>query len=306
MIYSHKGMNLKNTKGGVRITTETLRSIKINGIDLHTHSNDSDGGNDPAKVVRIAKLLGIEVLAKTDHDITGRMDEAIAEAERLGIRLIPGIELTCIEGNQEIHMLGLGIDHRSPLLRQYSLHIEEAYRTRAQEIARRVTGDPIHNWKLDYSVLNKKGVITRIEIARAVQNRGMSAEEFFSQYLDIGKKYCIEMEKTPVEHAIKFIKDLNGRSVWAHPGLSQRGKDEKYSVRKMARKFVSYGMEGVEVFYRKHTREETTEAFSVAEDFDLAKTPGSDFHNVIQSLPGQYNIWDLKYDTREIIGRLTE
>lgn len=272
------------------------------GVDCHMHSNFSDGENTPDKVLEICKRLGLFFGSITDHDTVAGMPEAEASAKKYGIRFLPGIEISSLYKGQEIHVLGLGIDYNSASMRRYSDYIHSIYMARAIEIIRMIESDPEFSWKVYPAILHKKtGVITRDEISRSIVNSGMLPSEFFRLYLADGKRYYVKIEKISVAEAIEAINLAGGKAIWAHPAFSLRGVGIKYSMMKLAKKFKSQGLYGIETFYKKYTAEETINVSNIAESLGLLRTPGSDFHRAIESLPGQYNVFRQNFCPKETI-----
>lgn len=279
----------------------------LNGIDCHMHSSDSDGELSSAEVMQLCRMHGVKIGSITNHDTVSGMAQAIAAARRYGIRLFPGIEITAMEKGQEIHILGLGIDHKSYSVCGYSDYIHDAYYERAVEIVEKIESDPEYNWKVDHAVLHKKsGVITRDGISRAVLNAGMLPAEFFQEYLADGKKYAAKIEKVSVREAIEIIRLSGGKAVWAHSAFSLRDQDDKHLLSRLAKRFALQGLYGLETYYKKYTEEETLNVSRIAEELGLLRTPGSDFHRASESLPGQYKTYGLKFCPKEIARILNE
>jgi hypothetical protein len=269
------------------------------------HSSFSDGENTPDRVLAICKRLGVFFGAITDHDTVDGMPQAEEAAKKYGIRFLPGIEISSLYKDQEIHILGLGIDYNSVSMRRYSDYIYSIYMARAIEIIRLIESDPEFKWKVNPAILHKtSGVITRDEISRSIVNSGMLPAEFFRLYLADGKRYYVKIEKISVAEAIEAIKLAGGKAVWAHPAFSLRGSDSKYSILNLAKIFASQGLYGIETYYKKYTREETVNVSKIAEKLGLLRVPGSDFHRTIESLPGQYNVFEQQFCPKETFSRL--
>lgn len=281
--------------------------MELHRSDYHMHTDFSDGEDSPAKMLARCRRYGLRRIAKTDHDTVGGTLEAIVAAKRCGISFLPGIEITAMEKDLEIHVLGIGIDYTNYAVTRYSDYVHDLYKTRAVQIVGMIEDDSEHHWKVNPAVLRKeKGVITRSEISLAVQNIKMSPLEFFRDYLDEGKKYYAGIEKISVREAIEIIQSAGGKAIWAHSAFSLRGLDRKYSLLKLAKQFTLEGLDGLEVFYKKHSREETEKALKAVESFGLIPTTGSDFHRINESLPGQYRTYGRKICPKRIAERLNE
>ncbi len=119
-------------------------------IDLHTHSNKSDGSLSPAELVRHAAGQGLLAIALTDHDTTEGIDEAMEEAEKLNIELIPGIEFSTEYEGKDIHIVGLYIDHHSEYFKRRLVNFVNGRTIRNKEMCRRLTE---HGMPVEYEEL---------------------------------------------------------------------------------------------------------------------------------------------------------
>lgn len=240
-------------------------------IDLHTHSTASDGARAPADVVRAAKAAGLSAIALTDHDTLAGLAEASAEGDRLGVRVVRGIELSAVEGHQETHILGLHLsdvgemEHRLVEIRQMRLN-------RAQRIVERLNaiGIPI---TLD-AVLKEAdgGAIGRPHVARAMIAGGWAVDlrEAFEKYLGNGRSAFVAKEKLSMVDAIGLIRRAGGLAVLAHP--AQSGTRERLAA------LVASGLDGVEVLHPSHSWDDSQRLDALATEFKLARSGGSDWH----------------------------
>lgn len=298
---------MKKHKGGVKITNKNLPQIKLQKIDCHMHSKFSDGEKTPAELIRLGLKYGVGIGALTDHDTIAGIPQAILAALKYNFKFFEGIEVTSLYKGMEIHILGLGIDHTIPVIRRYSDQIQFAYKDRAGEMSDKIEGDPRYNWKIDRTLLDKPyGIVSRSDIARAVQNRGMSSSEFFEKFLAEGCRYCVQIEKVSVKEAFEMIDASGGKAFWAHPGFSLRNNRHGYSMRRLAEEFTAYGLKGIEVFYKKHTKDETVNALAIAEELGIIPGVGSDFHRLSESVPGQCDAFELRICPNEIVRRIEE
>lgn len=283
------------------------KSLESHEIDLHTHSIYSDGEKSPAKILEACKALGISSVSVTDHDTDGGMSETTESARALKIQSIQGMEITAIHNKIEFHILALGYNYEHPAMQNYTNIFEREYKTRLYKIIRLIENDNKCYWQIDYNALNNKpGVVTRINIASSILNSGMSPQKFYSNYLDIGKKYCVEMKKISVRQAIEIIHKAGGKAVWAHPGFTLRYENNQNSLLSFAKEFAKLGIDGLEVFYRKHSMAETIDAFEAVEYLKLMSSAGSDYHWDEQSSPGQFNTYGLRFDQKQIVKDFSE
>src|SRR5689334_14747159 len=188
-------------------------------VDLHCHSTASDGTMSPAEVVRLAKDSGLSGLALTDHDTTAGCAEAEAEARRVGIDFLCGIEISCHYPRPgTMHLLGYGIDPQSPPLRELTSTLIEGRDRRNEEMVRRLNeiGIPISL----QDVRNEAGgeVIGRPHIAAALVRRGIVSNtgEAFRHYLGAGGSVWVDKEQLSSRQAIEMIHEAGGLAALAH------------------------------------------------------------------------------------------
>jgi len=245
-------------------------------VDLHSHSTNSDGSEPPNVVVRKAAAAGVKLLALTDHDGTGGLDEAIATSRELGsLQLIPGIELSAEEG---IHVLGYFIEYGDPKLQTTLSELQDGREGRAHEILQRLEelGMP-----LDFQRVKRiaDGAIGRPHIARAMVESGyvQSVEEAFDRWLAIGKAGYIPSEKLTAVQAIGMIRRAHGVASWAHPEWPD-GPRRFRPTEETLRQLVDAGLGGIESYYSDHTPDMSARFLALAQHYDLIPTGGSDYH----------------------------
>jgi predicted metal-dependent phosphoesterase TrpH len=243
-------------------------------IDLHTHSTASDGARAPADVARAAKAAGLSAIALTDHDTLAGLSEARAEGERIGVRVVQGIELSAVEGLHETHILGLHLsdvsemEHRLVDLRQMRLR-------RAERIVERLNalGIPI---RLE-AVLKEAdgGAIGRPHVARAMVAGGWALDlrEAFEKYLGNGRSAFVAKERLAMRDAIDLIHRARGLAILAHP--AQSGTRERVAA------LVAEGLDGVEVLHPSHSWEDSQRLDALVTEFELVRSGGSDWHGAV-------------------------
>jgi predicted metal-dependent phosphoesterase TrpH len=244
-------------------------------VDLHSHSTASDGAFAPAIVVQEAHKAGLSALALTDHDTTAGLDEARAESERLGIRLVAGIELSAVENDHETHVLGLHLGSTVPIDAKL-VELREMRRTRASKIVDLLNA---HGVRITFeSVLEQAGAaaIGRPHVARALIAEGWAADsrDAFDRYLATGRPGFVAKEQLTVRDAIALIHAAGGIAVVAHPG--QQGTRERIEL------LAKDGLDGVEVRHPSHSAEDIARLMALVEHFGLVPSGGSDWHG----LPG--------------------
>ena len=244
-------------------------------VDLHSHSTASDGAFAPAVVMQEAHKAGLSAIALTDHDTTAGLAEALAESERLGIRLVPGIELSAVESDHETHVLGLHLGSTVPIDAKL-VELREMRRTRASKIVDLLNSNGV---RITFeSVLEQAGAaaIGRPHVARALIAEGWAVDsrDAFDRYLAAGRPGFVAKDQLTVRDAIALIHAAGGIAVVAHPG-SQGSRERIESLAKD-------GLDGVEVRHPSHSPEDITRLMALVEHFGLVPSGGSDWHG----LPG--------------------
>lgn len=248
-------------------------------FDLQSHSTHSDGALAPGEVVARAAADGVELLALTDHDSVAGVAEAEAAARAHGLRLLPAAELSAVSGDREdLHVLGYGIDHTDPVLRD---RLEDARADRGRRIAAMADRLRELGWEIDSRRLEVVGALGRPHLAQAVLEHPANAarlaaedvataESFFPVYLVPGGRAYVPRSRPTVAEAIAWVHDAGGAAVWAHPFWDV---DDAGEVTALLDPF-----DGVEAFYITHTREQTLLLAAEAHRRGVLATGSSDFH----------------------------
>jgi predicted metal-dependent phosphoesterase TrpH len=240
-------------------------------VDLHAHSTASDGSRAPADVDREAKRIGLAAIALTDHDTVAGIAEATAAAEALGVRVVPGVELSAVEGDVETHILGLHLSDTRELEAKL-IALREMRRTRAERMVQRLNELGV---RIDFaSVLEQAagGAIGRPHVARAMIAEGWAVDfrDAFERYLGNGRPAYVTKDRLAVSEATGLIHRAGGLAVLAHP--SHSGTRERIAA------FVEQGMDGIEVRHPSHSAEDTARLAALVEHFSLVPSGGSDWH----------------------------
>lgn len=240
-------------------------------IDLHLHSTASDGLNPPEAVVQLAHGAGLGALALTDHDTVDGVPAAHAEAERLGIRLVPGVELSAYEDRTEVHLLGLHLTRLDEMQRQLAV-FRDARRDRAEEMVHRLNAIGVRITFDDVLAEAGGAAIGRPHVARALVQNGWAHDlrDAFDRYLGTGRPAYLEKRRILIGEAIALVHDCGGIAVLAHPG--GEGTRERLGA------LVSMGLDGVEVVHPSHGVEDRSRLTALAAHFDLVPSGGSDAH----------------------------
>ncbi len=240
-------------------------------VDLHSHSTASDGAFAPEVVVETAAAAGLAAFALTDHDTLGGVAAAVAAGERFGIRVIPGVELSLMDGEREVHMLGLHIDRVEEMQARLT-DVRESRRARAEQIVGKLNALGVQV-TLD-AVLSEAagGAIGRPHVAKALIAGGFVKDqrEAFDRYLGSGRPANVEKQRITISDGIKLIHDCGGLAIIAHPGGD--GRREKVEP------LVAMGLDGLEVRHPGHSAEDMLRIQALVEFFGLVPSGGSDWH----------------------------
>lgn len=246
--------------------------------DLHLHSSYSDGTFSPQEVVARAAAQDLSPIALTDHDTVAGIPEALQAGTELKVEVIPGIELSAHELEQEFHLLGYFIRWEDPSLTRTLEGLEARRRSRLEEIVRRLEQLGVH-LKLDEVLrIAGQGTVGRLHVARALLMRRVvgSVEEAFDRFLGQGRPAYVRQAPFSLSQAITVIREAEGIAVLAHPGRS--GLDT-------LTRLIDAGLQGIEVFHPSHSTEEVYLLTRAASEHGLLITGGSDCHGRAQGEP---------------------
>lgn len=246
-------------------------------IDLHSHSNASDGTEEPAEVVRRGHAAGLDVLALTDHDTVAGLTAA-AEALPAGLTLVPGIELSCRRDGMSVHMLAYLFDANEPELAAECAHIREAREHRGRQMVQRLIdlGVPL-TWE-QVAALAGDGVLGRPHIARAMVAAGViakPAQAFTTEWIAPGGRAYVSRYALDPVAAVRLVTAAGGAAVLAHPKAVKRGRvipDEWIA------ELAGAGLFGIEVDHQDHDPARREQVRGLAGDLGLAMTGSSDDH----------------------------
>lgn len=241
--------------------------------DFHTHSTASDGSLAPADLPRQALRRGLSILALTDHDTTIGLAPAAAAADEIGIRLIPGIELSTDVEPGEIHILGYGIDAHDETLQRTLATLRQARESRIDRMVERLDAIGI---VLDRETIRPSrpgGSVGRPHVAQAMIAAGYvtSISEAFERYIGNGKPgYVPSQRLTPIE-AIRLITASGGLAFHAHPLTSPHFPENLEEL-------VAAGLAGIEAYYGEYSPAQREQLARLAADHRLLISGGSDYH----------------------------
>jgi len=245
--------------------------------DLHTHTTASDGQLSPEELVIQAKACGIDVLAVTDHDTTSGIAQAVDEAHRQNIKLLPGIELSVSWMDKDFHIVGLDIDPDNKTLKKSIQKTRELREERAIKIGKRLGESGVSNAYHEARKIAGVHTITRSHFARVLIKQGFAKDtrEVFKKYLIHNKPGFVKTKWIEMDDGIKLIKDSGGAAILAHP---MRYNITAGWLRRFLVAFKESGGNGIEVVTGSSTADEMRTAASYARRFELAGSAGSDFH----------------------------
>lgn len=246
-------------------------------IDLHTHSRVSDGTQTPRALVREAASLGLDVVALTDHDTTDGWAEAEHEAQRVGIALVRGMEISCAWRGISIHLLSYLHDPAAPGLEREIAASRESRVGRARRIVELLSQDVDLSYDDVLEHVTPGATIGRPHIADAmvakkiVRDRGQA----FAEYLHDGSPYYARHYAPDAVEAVRLVREAGGVPVFAHPFANRRGRTVPDSLIEEMR---DAGLAGVEVRHRDHNPEEQAHGLALAQRLGLLVTGSSDYH----------------------------
>jgi predicted metal-dependent phosphoesterase TrpH len=247
-------------------------------IDLHCHSNVSDGMLSPAEVVARAAANGVHVLALTDHDDVTGIAAARAAADEAGLTLIPGVEISVSWGGQTVHIVGLRIDPQHPELAAglYDIRLGRIERARrmGDDLAR---SGIVGAYEGAYGYAVNKQMVGRTHFARWLVDQGHAPDirAAFRRFLTRGNPGYVEHEWTTLENAVGWIRASGGMAVIAHPGRYAFNARELHLLLDA---FRTLGGEGIEVITGSHHPSEYGKFADLARAFGLKASRGADFH----------------------------
>ncbi|HUH60664.1 MAG TPA: PHP domain-containing protein [Candidimonas sp.] len=250
---------------------------------MHCHSTVSDGVLAPAQVAARAHANGVQLWSLTDHDELSGLAEARAAANAAGIQFVPGVEISVTWANQTVHILGLGIDDRHPVLVEGVAGICAGRAVRAREMANRLADLGIpgsYEGALEYAA--NPSLVSRTHFARFLVDRGYckSMQAVFDKYLGEHKPANVPVHWSTLEEAISWIVAAGGRAVVAHPG---RYSYTPLQLDAFFERFKELGGAGIEVVTGSHTPDQYAEYARAAQYYGFLASCGSDFHSPTES-----------------------
>ncbi|MDO9365345.1 MAG: 3',5'-nucleoside bisphosphate phosphatase [Methylotenera sp.] len=246
-------------------------------IDLHSHSNISDGLLSPTDLVEHAATHGVKILALTDHDDISGLAEAQQAAIQYGIQLVNGVEISVTWKKRTLHVVGLNINPLNTILMKSLASVRQGRLERAKQMALGLEKAGIHGAFEAASTLAQQSILTRMHFARFLVERqyAKDAKSVFKKYLVKGKPGFVDHEWMSLESALNLITGSGGVAVLAHPG--------RYDIRRtnmllLLEEFRALGGSAIEVVTGSHTAAQYVEYAKYAQLFGLKASQGSDYH----------------------------
>ena len=244
-------------------------------IDLHTHTTASDGRCTPSELVTRAKAAGVTVLSVTDHDTSDACAAVSQACDAAAITFVPGIEITAVRDEVDVHVLGYFFDPASPALRVF---LAEQRRRRVDRVGRMIAQLEKLGLRLDPDAIlrptfDRPGTsVGRPAIARALVAAGYvkNSNDAFAQWLSRGRPGFVAREGAAPDNVIAQIHGAGGIASLAHPGLLRR--DEWIAG------FASSGLDAIEAYHTNHDEEARGRYRSIAHRLGLGVSGGSDYH----------------------------
>lgn len=242
--------------------------------DLHIHTTASDGLMAPDEVVRWAGIKRLKAIGITDHDTINGIRSAEAASTKYGVEVVPGIELSTLYKEEEIHILGYFIDYKAGWFLETLEKIQNSRYERAANIVDRLKKVDVDITLDQVRSIAGSGAIGRPHIARAMIDKGYisNIKEAFQKYIGKGGPAYVERYKLSSREAIEIINKLGGIPVLAHPGLIMN--------KTYISEIVSLGIEGIEAYHSKHDEETVRNTLTIARAEKLLITGGSDCHGM--------------------------
>jgi len=245
-------------------------------IDLHIHSNFSDGTLPPAGLIKAAKEADLSAVALTDHDTLAGLAEAESAGTDANIEVIAGVELSANHNGNSVHILGYGFDRFDQGLLALLIELQKIRHNRNLRILEKLAERGIQI-EMDELTADNPGLVGRPHIARLLVQRKKvkNVDQAFQRYLKKNGLAYVDSERFPATETIRTIKNAGGLAVLAHPTTFAKtlaGTEE------VVRYLHKQGLDGVEAIYPGHTRKICKGLSELAEKLDLLITGGSDYH----------------------------
>ncbi len=240
-------------------------------VDLHSHTNYSDGFNSPKDLIDKAKGKGIEVLSITDHDNLAAIPEASEYGRQVGVEIIPGVEISSDIMDREIHILGYFVEPGNPEFERYLEFFRAERLKRADRIVKKLNTLGMSLKLDDVLKFARNSAVGRPHIAQAMVEGGFinSYFEAFNKYIGNGCEAYEKKVHVSPRSAFKIISDSGGLSFIAHPGVMPE---------QILKELIEAGVDGLEVIHPSHSQQLIKFYRGIANEYFLLESGGSDYH----------------------------
>ena len=257
------------------------------GIDLHIHTTASDGTLTPSEVISQALKLNLKAIAITDHDTLAGSKAASRAGIPPSLKFLTGVEISAAPpsfyaASGSFHLLGYSIRLDDPALNRALEKLQQARKNRNPAIISRLNDLGIRITLDEVRRQSGKGQLGRPHIGQVLVKKGVveSMDEAFARFLGTGGAAYVDKYRIECHQAIELILQAGGIPVLAHPGLLSCKTKDQFS--ELIAGLRDMGIQGVEVYYSEHSREQTRLFTELAQRHNLLMTGGTDFHGAIQ------------------------
>lgn len=240
--------------------------------DFHIHTTFSDGLLSPEQVVTIAKERGLGVVGIVDHDAVGGIEPALRKGKEVGIEVLPAVELSCLVGDSDIHIIGYYIDYKNKKLNNILSDIQNKRLERAQKIVEKLANQGAEVEIERVLELAGNGAVGRPHIAQALLEEGHITcyDEAFWKYIGYHCPAYVPKEKFSPKETIKLIRDFHGIPILAHP--------MSYNNRAIINFIIDQGVKGLEFWRPDHNDNDHRYLTNLVKTHNLLTTGGTDCH----------------------------
>lgn len=265
---------------------KSLQTANPPKVDLHIHSDLSDGSFTCQEIIDYAYKMSLKAISITDHDNISGLEFSEKYCQQKGIEFITGVEISARSSPYDLHLLGYFFDYRNKQLNDYIDFFQSERLKRARKVVELLKNHGIH---LSFDLILKKaghGSIGRPHIADVMLEEGCvyTYQEAFNKYIGNGGPCCVPKYKITPAEAIALINNAGGICVIAHPGsdVSDEGLME----------LIKVGLDGIETIHPRHTQQQVDHYREIIQQHQLLETGGSDCHGNRKShvMIGQFNV----------------
>jgi predicted metal-dependent phosphoesterase TrpH len=249
-------------------------------VDLHSHTTASDGVMSPSEIVRYAKAKGLQAIAITDHDTIEGLDEGLSEGERIGLEVIPGVEISAEHSPGSMHLLGFFVDNHHPFLNERLEYLQKARIERNPKIVEKLNRLGVQITYEEVLKASGGGQVGRPHFAQVLLDKKYvkTFQEAFDRFLKKGAPAYVDKIRFTEKEALYFIKEVGGVAVLAHPNtLNMDGYSE---LEDLLLQLIEDGLKGIEIYYPEHSASDVAKYKALAQRYGLLMTGGTDYHGI--------------------------